>query len=95
MTELESLGSVAEAIRPIQYGVMFVWVLSAWAFFMFSPFLIHEIWRSCRKREPFNFRGARCWCPVAIGALVISSVLFAVQFLLLMLHKFLCFADGL
>lgn len=66
--------------ESLQFLFAMLYFIVAWAFGMVSPFLVYEIWKSCKEERPFNFNGADCWCPIAIVMLVISSALVILSF---------------
>lgn len=85
--------NMVEKAESLQMFFTFLWLISSWAFYMSSPFLIYEIWKSRKEERPFDFYGCNYWCPIAIISLVVSSVLFMIAFLLLLAKNFLGFLD--
>lgn len=92
---MDVIADSIETAESLQYLFAVLYFLAAWAFGMVSPFLIYEIWKSCKEERPFDFYGADCWCPVAIIMLVISSALVMISFFFMiaknLLRVFDCF----
>jgi hypothetical protein len=77
---MDVLADSIKTAESLQNLFAMIYFLVAWAFGMVSPFLVYEIWKSCKEERPFNFNGADYWCPIAIVLLVISSALVMLSF---------------
>lgn len=84
-----------ETAESLQNLFAMLYFLVAWAFGMVSPFLVYEIWKSCKEERPFDFNGASYWCPIAIVMLVISSALVMISFFFMIAKNLLRFVDCL
>lgn len=73
---MDVIADSIETAKSLQNLFAMLYFLAAWAFGMVSPFLVYEIWKSCKEKRPFDFNGANYWCPIAIVMLAISSALF-------------------
>lgn len=77
---MDVIADSIETAKSLQNLFAMLYFLAAWAFGMVSPFLVYEIWKSCKEKRPFDFNGANYWCPIAIVMLAISSALCIISF---------------